>query len=46
MASNPGRVVHTIDVSFPGVRDSKIKRNPKFTELVHNVEDIMMQIEK
>ena len=46
MASDPGRVVHTIDVKFPGKRDSSIKRNPQFTKMVHDVEDIMMQIEK
>ena len=46
MASNPGRVVHTINVDLPDNRDSKTKRLPNFLNLVHHLEDIMMQIEK
>ncbi len=46
MASNPGRVVHKIDVNLPGKRDKEMRRDPKFIELVHHLEDIMMEIEK
>lgn len=44
MQANPGRFVEHIKVDLPLVRDRSIKRNPHFMELVHRVEDKMVEI--
>ncbi len=40
----PSKFVEHIFVDLPLTRDRKIKRSPKYTELVHHVEDLMIKV--
>lgn len=44
MKSAPSRFVEHIHIDLPLVRDRNTKRDPHYTELVHLVEDKMMQV--
>lgn len=44
MKSPPSNIVEHIDIDLPLRRDNSTKRDKHFTELVHHVEDTMMQI--
>ena len=41
----PSKIVHKIDIDLPYKRNRKIKRTPKFNELVAKVEDKMLVLE-
>lgn len=45
MSNAPAKIQHHIKVDLPFERDKSIKRNPKFTQLVHQIEDLMMKLE-
>lgn len=45
MSNAPAKIKHHIKVDLPVNRDKSIKRNPKFTSMVHQIEDLMMQLE-
>ncbi len=40
----PSRFVEHIDIDLPIIRNKEIKRDPRYTELVHLVEDTMMKV--
>ncbi len=40
----PSRFVEHIDIDLPIIRNKDIKRDPRYTELVHQVEDTMMKV--
>ena len=42
--ANPGQVARHIHVDLPLVRDRNTKRDPRFIELVHQVEDTMIEL--
>jgi NitT/TauT family transport system ATP-binding protein len=44
MKAAPSKFVEYIDVDLPLKRNRETKRNPRYTELVHHVEDAMMRI--
>lgn len=44
LKSSPSRFVRHIDVDLPIDRTKNTKRNPHYTELVHQVEDAMMEV--
>ncbi len=44
MKSAPSHFVRHIDVDLPVNRTTEIKRNPRYIELVHEVEDAMMEV--
>lgn len=44
MKSAPSKFVEHVDIDLPIVRDPSIKRDPRYTELVHIVEDTMMKV--
>jgi len=44
MKSPPSKIVRHIKVDLPTVRDRHIKRDPKYIELVHQVEDQMIEV--
>ena len=44
MKAQPSRFVKRIDVDLPLVRDRMTKRDAKYTQLVHEVEDAMMSV--
>ncbi len=44
MKSPPSQIVKHIDIDLPLRRDNSTKRDAHFTELVHQVEDMMMSI--
>jgi len=44
LKSSPSRFVRHIDVDLPLVRSKETKRLPHYTELVHQVEDAMMEV--
>jgi len=46
MDANPGRVIHATHVNLPTQRNRQTKRDPRFIKTVHEIEDIMMDIEK
>jgi len=47
MSHAPSKIVHHVKVSdYLPYNRKGIKRDPKFTELVHKVEDLMMQVEE
>jgi NitT/TauT family transport system ATP-binding protein len=45
MKSKPGRVFKVVDIKLPLKRDRSIKRDPRFTAYVHELEDIMFNME-
>lgn len=44
LKSSPSQFVRHIDVDLPVLRSKETKRNPHYTELVHQVEDAMMSV--
>lgn len=44
MKSQPSQIVEHIDVDLPLERNRMIKRSPRYTELVHHVEDMMVKV--
>jgi len=44
LKSSPSRFVRHIDIDLPLVRAKETKRLPHYTELVHQVEDAMMEV--
>ncbi len=44
LKSSPSRFVRHIDIDLPLVRSKETKRLPHYTELVHKVEDAMMEV--
>lgn len=44
MRANPGRIVDQVEVDLPFHRDRSTKREPRFTQLVHEVEDRLWRI--
>lgn len=44
LKSQPSRIVETIDVDLPLKRDRSTKRDQRYTELVHHVEDTMLKV--
>lgn len=46
MKSQPSRFVKHIEVDLPLIRGREMKRDPKFIELVHQVEDSMVEVAK
>ena len=44
LKSPPASIVRHIDVDLPIVRSTEIKRSSRYTELVHHVEDMMMEV--
>ena len=44
MKSPPSLIAEHIKIDLPLKRDRNIKRDPKYTELVHHVEDIMIKV--
>jgi len=45
MDANPGRVVDVIDIDLPLHRNRQTKRDPKFTKYVHQIDDILHELE-
>lgn len=45
MDANPGRVVEIVDIDLPLHRSRKTKRDPKFTKYVHQIDDILHELE-
>lgn len=45
MRANPGQIVEHIYVDLPYRRDRFIKRTPRFEELVHYTEDLMVKVD-
>jgi NitT/TauT family transport system ATP-binding protein len=45
MRANPGKIVAKIQVDLPLERSRQLKRDPKFTALVHQVEDTMIEVQ-
>ncbi|MEE9440272.1 MAG: ABC transporter ATP-binding protein [Saprospiraceae bacterium] len=44
LKSQPSKIVEHIDIDLPLKRNREIKRNPRYTELVHHVEDTMINV--
>jgi len=44
LKAQPSQVVEHIDIDLPLKRSRDTKRNPRYTELVHHVEDTMMKV--
>ena len=44
MKAQPSRFVEHIPVDLPLVRDRNVKRDPRYTAMVHKVEDAMMSV--
>lgn len=44
LKSQPSRIVEHIDVDLPIKRSRETKRNARYTELVHHVEDTMLKV--
>lgn len=44
LKAQPSQVVEHIKVDLPSQRNRDTKRNPRYTELVHHVEDTMMKV--
>ncbi len=44
LKAQPSRIIEHIKIDLPLQRDRNIKRDPKYTELVHHVEDTMIKI--
>jgi len=44
LKAQPSQVVEKIDIDLPLKRSRETKRNPRYTELVHHVEDTMMKV--
>lgn len=40
----PSKFVEHIPIDLPLIRNRQVKRNPKYTELVHHVEDVMIRV--
>lgn len=45
MSANPGKIEHAIKVNFPYPRTKELKRTMDFMNMVHYVEDRMLEIE-
>jgi len=45
MSNAPAKIQHHIKVDLPSDRNKTIKRSPKFIELQHHIEDLMMKLE-
>jgi NitT/TauT family transport system ATP-binding protein len=45
MRAHPAKIVERIQVSLPSNRTREIKRDPRFIELVYQVEDIMVDVQ-
>lgn len=46
MSANPGQIVNRIKVPFPLERPKELKRTREFTDLVNDIEDKMIALEK
>lgn len=44
LKSQPSTIVEHIDIDLPLKRTREIKRDPRYTELVHHVEDTMLKV--
>lgn len=44
LKAQPSTIVEKIDIDLPLKRTREIKRDPKYTELVHHVEDTMLKV--
>jgi len=44
LKSQPSKIVEHIDIDLPLKRTREIKRDPRYTELVHHVEDTMLKV--
>lgn len=44
LKSQPSKIVEHIPIDLPIQRDRSTKRNPKYTEIVHHVEDMMIKV--
>ena len=44
LKSQPSRIVEHLHVDLPLIRDRSIKRDPRYVELVHELEDTMMRV--
>ena len=42
--AQPSKIVEHIDIDLPLQRTREIKRDPRYTELVHHVEDTMLRV--
>ncbi|MFK7904748.1 MAG: ABC transporter ATP-binding protein [Chitinophagales bacterium] len=46
MKSVPSKIIHRLHVDLPLVRDRSVKRDPRFIEMVHDIEDKMINLHK
>lgn len=44
LKAQPSKIVEHIDIDLPLKRTREIKRDPRYTELVHHVEDTMLRV--
>ncbi|MFT4536950.1 MAG: NitT/TauT family transport system ATP-binding protein [Saprospiraceae bacterium] len=44
LKAQPSKIVEHIDIDLPLQRTREIKRDPRYTELVHHVEDTMLRV--
>ena len=44
LKSAPAQFVHKIDIDLPFNRTRELKRTPRFQELVHEIEDLMVEV--
>jgi len=44
LKAQPSKIVEHIDIDLPLKRTRQIKRDPRYTELVHHVEDTMLKV--
>jgi ABC-type nitrate/sulfonate/bicarbonate transport system ATPase subunit len=44
LKAQPSRIVEHIPIDLPLVRDKTVKRDPRYVELVHHVEDTMLKV--
>ncbi|MEZ4887926.1 MAG: ABC transporter ATP-binding protein [Chitinophagales bacterium] len=46
MKSVPSQIIHRLDVDLPLVRDRSVKRDPRFIDMVYDIEDKMINLHK
>ena len=46
MKSVPSKIIHRLEVDLPLVRDRSVKRDPRFIEMVYDIEDKMINLHK
>lgn len=44
LKAQPSKIVEKISIDLPLKRNRETKRNPKYTEIVHHVEDVMIKV--